>query len=50
MSRDYLVLIEILLVFGGVMWFGFAQLRSLKKLRQAREESARRDADSSGRR
>jgi hypothetical protein len=41
MSRDTLILIELLLVFGLVLWFVVSQLRSLKKLEQESREKDR---------
>ena len=37
MSGNLLILIELLLVFGVIFWFGFSQLRGLKKLRAKRD-------------
>jgi hypothetical protein len=41
MSSDLLVLIELLLILGLVMWFCVGQLRSLKKLKtESRKKAA----------
>jgi hypothetical protein len=40
---NLIILVELLLVFGLVFWFGWSQLRSLKRDREARER--RRDDD-----
>jgi predicted negative regulator of RcsB-dependent stress response len=43
MSGDwgYLVVVEGILIFGGVLAFGFWELHKLKKLREAREANER---------
>jgi hypothetical protein len=35
MSSDLIALLELLLIFGLVMWFCVGQLRSLKKLKSS---------------
>lgn len=39
-----IILIEVVLVFGGTLAFAWWQLRELKKLRQEREAQATRNA------
>jgi hypothetical protein len=51
MNSGWLALAELLLVFGLLFWFGFSQLRALKKAeREAREKASReaRDDDENG--
>jgi hypothetical protein len=44
MSSDLIALLELLLIFGLVMWFGVAQLRSLKKLKTRSRELAGKES------
>jgi predicted negative regulator of RcsB-dependent stress response len=39
------ILIEVVLIFGGVLAFGWWQLRDLKKERERREQAQREAAD-----
>jgi predicted negative regulator of RcsB-dependent stress response len=39
------ILIEVVLIFGGVLAFGWWQLRDLKKERERRERAQREAAD-----
>lgn len=41
MSAGYLQLIELVVIFGGVLAFGWWQLRSVERDRQARVEAER---------
>jgi hypothetical protein len=43
MSGNLIALLELLLVFGLVMWFGIAELRSLKKLKTRSREKSGKD-------
>lgn len=43
-----LILVEVVLVFGGVLAFGWWQLRDLKREREKREAARRREQDAAG--
>jgi hypothetical protein len=46
MNANWLALAELLLVFGLLFWFGFSQLRALKKAeREEKEAAARKTGD-----
>jgi hypothetical protein len=46
MASDQLAMAEFVLVFAGILAFGFWQLRELRKLREAREaEQAKKRED-----
>ena len=36
-SAQTLVLAEMLLVFGGIIWFGMSQIRAVKRNRKSRD-------------
>ena len=43
-SHFPIILIEVIMVFGGVLLFAWWQLRELKKLRQEREQKQDKSA------
>jgi hypothetical protein len=47
MDIGTLMIIEFFAFFGGILFFGFQQLYSLKKLKE-RDEAARSEAESKG--
>ena len=48
MSSGLLGLIELLLVFGLILWFGVSQLRALKKLDERDAARKRRESRDEG--
>lgn len=46
MSANLLAILELLLVFGLVLWFGISQLRALKRDEPADKADAKRQARS----